>query len=88
MNRSNIHQDYFHLSYNGIVPKSEYVESYSDLGVSKHRFVRSVLYHYLRNGATLTANRIVNEPIINDYARQIEKFTGFSTKRIAFGGHK
>lgn len=88
LNRSNIHQDYFQLSYNGIVPKSEYVESYSDLGVSKHRFIRPALYHYLKNGATLTANRIVNEPIINDYARQIEKFTGFSTicsAYIAFG---
>lgn len=27
LTRSDIHQDYFQLSYNGIVPKSEYVES-------------------------------------------------------------
>lgn len=88
LQRSDINQSYFHLSYDGVVPKSEYVESYSDLGVLKHRFIRPILYNYLRNGATLTANRIVNEPIINSYARQIEQFTGFSTicsAYIAFG---
>lgn len=37
LQRSDINQSYFHLSYDGVVPKSEYVESYSDLGVSKYR---------------------------------------------------
>lgn len=88
LQRSDIHQDHFQLSYNGIVPKSEYIESYHHLGILKHRFIRPSLYSYLKNGATLTANRIVNEPIINTYARQIEQFTGFSTicsAYIAFG---
>lgn len=88
LTRSNIEQEYFQLSYNGIVPKTEYVESFYDLGILKHRFIRPALYQYLQNGATLTANRIVNEPIINTYARQIEQFTGCSTicsAYIAFG---
>lgn len=88
LQRSNIEKDYFQLSYNGIVDKSEYVESYYQLGVLKHRFIRPILYQYLKHGATLTANRIVNEPIINDYARQISSFTGFPTicsAYIAFG---
>lgn len=79
LQRSDIHQDHFQLSYDGIVPKPEYIESYYHLGILKHRFIRPNLYNYLKNGATLTANRIVNEPIINAYARQIEQFTGFST---------
>ncbi|MPW65021.1 hypothetical protein C0160_08640 [Moraxella catarrhalis] len=71
-----------------MVDKSEYIESYYQLGILKHRFIRPKLYSYLKNGATLTANRIVNEPIINNYAKQISRFTGFPTicsAYIAFG---
>lgn len=88
LTRSDIEQDYFQLSYDGIVAKTEYIESFYDLGILKHRFIRPALYSYLQKGATLTANRIVNEPIINAYARQIEQFTGCSTicsAYIAFG---
>lgn len=88
LTRSDIEQDYFQLSYNGLVNKSEYIESYYELGILKHRFIRPALYNYLQNGATLTANRLVNEPIINAYARQISSFTGFPTicsAYIAFG---
>lgn len=87
--RNNINSDEFKIAYQGIVDKHHYVEQYDDVGIIRHRLIKPVVYNLLKNGATLIANRIVNEPIINDYARQIERLTGFSTicsADIAFGG--
>lgn len=56
------------------VAKSEYLETFDNLGVIESRFITSNLYKYLRNGATLVRNRIRNEPIIDDISRQIGSF--------------
>ncbi|WP_304349551.1 hypothetical protein [Comamonas testosteroni] len=64
------------LSHNGLVPKSRYVERYRDIGDLRHRLIKPVVYDYLRDGATLIANKIKNEPIIDSLAWQIGIFTG------------
>ncbi|MFY6446246.1 cupin domain-containing protein, partial [Acinetobacter baumannii] len=46
------HRD-FKLMNGYEIPKNEYVESYDNLGVTEYRCITSVLYEYLRNGATL-----------------------------------
>ncbi|WP_407502368.1 JmjC domain-containing protein [Acinetobacter baumannii] len=56
------------------VPKKEYVESYDFLGVTEYRCITSVLYEYLRNGATLVRNRIKNEPFVDQISKQIANF--------------
>lgn len=56
------------------VPKKEYIESYSFLGVTEYRCITSVLYEYLRNGATLVRNRIKNEPFVDQISKQIGNF--------------
>ena len=61
------------------VPKSEYIESYLNVGVIEHRCIRPVLYEYLRNGATLVHNRIKNEPLIDHISKQIANFAEAQT---------
>lgn len=56
------------------VPKKDYVESYDFLGVTEYRCITSVLYEYLRNGATLVRNRIKNEPFVDQISKQIANF--------------
>lgn len=67
------HRD-FKLMNGYEVPKKEYVESYSNLGVIEYRCITSTLYEYLRNGATLVRNRIKNEPFVDQISKQIATF--------------
>lgn len=67
------HRD-FKLMNGYEVSKKEYVESYDFLGVTEYRCITSVLYEYLRNGATLVRNRIKNEPFVDQISKQIGSF--------------
>ncbi|CWO20169.1 cupin [Neisseria meningitidis] len=50
----------FHLRKKGaIVPKEEYVESFDDLGKTRYRFIKSVIYEHMKNGASLLYNHII-----------------------------
>lgn len=82
--RANVASDDFKLSYEGIRPKHEYVESYLDIGTLRHRLIKPVVYDYLRKGATLIANKIANEPKVDALVRQIAKFTGRQTVTSAY----
>lgn len=87
-NRSDVSSKDFKLAYNGIRPKGDYVETYSDIGVLRHRLIKPAVYDYLRKGGTLIANRIVNEPIVSMLARQIGEYTDrevVSSAYVAFG---
>lgn len=86
--RSDVASEDFKLSLDGVRPKHEYVESYLDVGTRRHRLVKPVVYDYLRRGATLTANKIKNEPKVTGLARQIADFTSrqiVSSAYAAFG---
>lgn len=77
------HRD-FKLMNGYEVPKKEYIESYDNLGVTEYRCITSVLYDYLRNGATLVLNRIKNEPIVDEISRKIGSF---AEARTITGGY-
>lgn len=86
--RSDVASPSFKLSYEGIRPKHEYVESYVDVGTPRHRLIKPVVYDFLRKGATLIANRIKNEPKVNEFAQAVAQFTGrqvVSSAYVAFG---
>lgn len=86
--RSDVASEDFKLSLDGVRAKSEYVESYLDVGTRRHRLIKPVVYDYLRRGATLTANKIKNEPKVMRFARQIADFTSrqiVSSAYAAFG---
>lgn len=61
------------------VPKKEYIESYLNVGKVEYRYIKSVVYEYMRRGATLVHNRIKNEPFVDDLARQVAKFAEAQT---------
>lgn len=86
--RSDVLANDFKLSYKGIRSKSEYVESYWDIGTLRHRLIKPVVYDFLRKGATLIANKIANEPAVNQFATRVAEFTGrqiVSSAYLAFG---
>lgn len=86
--RSDVASSSFKLSYEGIRPKREYVESYVDVGTLRHRLIKPVVYDYMRKGATLIANKIRNEPKVAQFARAVAEFTGrqvVSSAYAAFG---
>jgi len=86
--RSDVYSKDFKISYNGIRPKYEYVESYLDVGTLRHRLIKPVVYDFLRKGATLIANKITNEPLIYEFSRAIAQYTGrqvVSSAYAAFG---
>jgi ribosomal protein L16 Arg81 hydroxylase len=72
--RSDVAHRDFKLMNGYEVPKKEYVESFDNLGVIEYRCITSVLYEYLRNGATLVRNRIKNEPFVDQISKQIGSF--------------
>ncbi|MFY3310513.1 JmjC domain-containing protein [Achromobacter ruhlandii] len=74
----------FKLAHDGILPKSKYVESYVDVGEIRHRLIRPAVYDYLRDGATLIANKIKGEPIVESLARQIGRFAGHAVVSSAY----
>lgn len=56
------------------VPKSEYLESYMNVGRLERRYIKSVIYRYMREGATLVYNRIKNESFVTAISRQIANY--------------
>ncbi len=76
------------LSFDGLLSKHEYVESYFDIGTLRYRLIKPVVYDYLRKGATLIVNKIKNEQRVSRYARLVAEFTGrqvVSSAYAAFG---
>jgi ribosomal protein L16 Arg81 hydroxylase len=82
--RSDVLSQDFKISCDGVLPKSEYVESYWDVGMLRHRLIKPVVYNYLRSGATLIANKIANEPVVNQFSRQVADFTGRQVVNSAY----
>ncbi|MDD0975996.1 JmjC domain-containing protein [Pseudomonas fontis] len=82
--RSSVDSDDFKILHNGLVPKHEYVEAYYDVGMVRHRLIKSAVYERMKNGATLIANKIVNEPKVHAFARQVAQFTGRQTVSSAY----
>ncbi|MDO5651429.1 MAG: cupin domain-containing protein [Moraxella sp.] len=86
--RANPIDELFRLRKGEIVPISDYVESFDDIGRLRHRFVKPVIYHHLKQGATIVYNRINNEPFVDALAKQVSQFVGASTVvsgYLAFG---
>ncbi|EPZ01112.1 cupin domain-containing protein, partial [Mannheimia haemolytica] len=81
-------EDAIKVMYKGKrVPKKDYLEEYNDLGTIRYKFQEENLYSFLRDGATLVANGIVNEPSVDCFSQEIAQFTGchiFSSLYIAF----
>ncbi|MBS9429740.1 cupin domain-containing protein [Photorhabdus akhurstii] len=88
-NRSNLPSfEGIKLMYNGIIDKTEYIESYNDLGTRRYRYIYSKLYDYLNSGATLVANGIINETKIDQLAKACSSFTDshpFSSLYLSYG---
>ena len=83
-----ISEDAIKLMYKGQkLGKKNYIEEYNDLGTIRYKFHEENLYSFLRDGATLVANGIVNEPSIDKFSSEVSRFTGchtFSSLYIAF----
>ncbi len=77
--RANIESDDFKILHNGLVPKQEYIETFFDVGMIRHRLIKPAVYERMSKGATLIANKIVNEPTVHALARQVAEFTGRQT---------
>ncbi len=56
------------------VPKSKYLESYVNVGRLEYRYIKPIIYDYMRKGATLVYNRIRNEPFVSNISREIANF--------------
>ncbi len=82
--RSSVESDDFKILHNGLVPKSEYVETFYDVGMIRHRLIKSAVYERMKSGATLIANKIVHEPKVHAFARQVAQFTGRQTVSSAY----
>ncbi|MGO4002453.1 JmjC domain-containing protein [Pseudomonas fluorescens] len=63
------------LLLNGLIPKSQYVEKYLEVGTVYHRLIKPIIYEYLKKGATLVANKIKHSEKANQLSRQISLFT-------------
>ncbi len=74
--RSDVASNDFKLSYEGVRPKAEYVESFWDVGTLRHRLIKPVVYDYMRKGATLVSNKIAKEQKVSQLSKQIARFTG------------
>lgn len=72
--RADCTKENFKLMNGYAVPKHEYIESYDNVGITEYRMISSVLYDYLRKGATLVYNRITYEPLIDTISQQIANF--------------
>ncbi|MDF9619082.1 cupin domain-containing protein [Pseudomonas entomophila] len=82
--RNNVESPDFKILHNGLVPKHEYIETFHDVGMVRHRLNKSAVYERMRNGATLIANKIVNEPKVHGFARQVAQLTGRQTVSSAY----
>jgi 50S ribosomal protein L16 3-hydroxylase len=77
--RANVGHRSFKLMDGHEVPKSEYVETYINVGERECRLIRSVLYEYMREGATLVYNRISNEPRISGIVKDVSTYISAQT---------
>ncbi|WP_339413622.1 JmjC domain-containing protein [Pseudomonas sp. EA_35y_Pfl2_R5] len=77
--------DRFRLSFpDGNIAKEKYVHTYFHVGDVRKSLNKPALYDYLRKGGTLVANSIYDEPVFNDYAKDIAQFTGRQTVTAAY----
>lgn len=86
--RANPVDKLFRLRKGEIVPPSEYVEAFNDVGRTRYRFNKTAVYGYLKDGTTMVYNRINNEPWVDALARQIARFSQAQTivsGYLAFG---
>lgn len=86
--RADIVSDDFKIAYQGIIAKEKYVEQYIEVGTLRYRLLKPVVYHLLNSGATLIANKIINEPKLEKFVRAINDLTGRQTVTsmyVAFG---
>ncbi|OOS06584.1 Ribosomal protein L16 Arg81 hydroxylase, contains JmjC domain [Moraxella cuniculi DSM 21768] len=86
--RADIISDDFKIAHQGIVEKHHYVESFIEVGMLRHRLIKPAVYNLLQNGATVIANKIINEPAVDHFARQIAQMTNrqtVSSMYVAFG---
>jgi ribosomal protein L16 Arg81 hydroxylase len=87
--RCDPHSENFRISFpSGNVAKEKYVRSYFHIGDHRRELIQPAVYGYLRQGGTIVANHIYNEPVFNDYAKEIALFTGrqtVTTAYVAFG---
>ncbi|MGQ7818913.1 JmjC domain-containing protein [Metapseudomonas furukawaii] len=72
--RANAADRGFKLMSGREIPKSEYMESYINVGQVEHKYIKPVIYKYMREGATLVYNRIKNEPFVTSISRQIANY--------------
>lgn len=79
----------FRVSFpGGNIDKEKYVDTFFHVGDVRRRLNKPALYKYLRDGGTLVANHIYDEPVFNDLAKDVAQFTGRQTVTsayIAFG---
>lgn len=76
------------LLLDGLIPKNQYVESFLEIGTLRYRLIKPAVYEYLRNGATLIANKIKHSAKVEHLSRQISLFTGqqaISSAYVALG---
>ncbi|WLF84192.1 JmjC domain-containing protein [Moraxella sp. ZY210820] len=86
--RANPIDELFRLRKGEVVPVSEYVESFDDIGRTRYRFIKPAIYHHMKNGATIVYNRINNEPFVDNLAKQVAQFANAPTVTsgyLAFG---
>ncbi|WP_448109014.1 JmjC domain-containing protein [Pseudomonas azerbaijanoccidentalis] len=71
-----------------MIPKQEYTEKHLKIGTLRHRLVKPAVYEYLKNGATLIANKIKHSAKVDKLSRQVAVFTGrqvVSSAYVALG---
>ncbi|KVM54652.1 hypothetical protein WJ58_16290 [Burkholderia ubonensis] len=75
----------FRVSFpSGNVDKEKYVRTYFHVGDVRRELNKPALYGFLRQGGTLVANHIYDEPRFNDYAKDVAQFTGRQTVTSAY----
>ncbi|WP_282875926.1 JmjC domain-containing protein [Pseudomonas peli] len=75
----------FRVSFpGGNVAKEKYVRSCFHIGDLRRELIQPVIYDYLRQGGTVVANHIYNEPAFNDFAKEVAQFTGRQTVTSAY----
>lgn len=87
-----ISEDDIKVMYRGEkLPKEYYLEAYDDLGYLRYKFKEEALYSFMRDGATLVANGIVNEPSVDIFSQEIANFSKchtFTSLYIAFNNKR
>ncbi|WP_407412186.1 JmjC domain-containing protein [Acinetobacter sp.] len=89
--RSDVLDDDFKLNYKGkVLPKEKYIDGFQDIGKFRYKLNKAAFVSYMRNGATVIANKIYNEPLIYKFHNEVEKYTGrpaLSSLYISYGGY-